>query len=174
MHPKTIPKRTVFDERWPDGAGANRLKPVHFIKLVLTDKSGQVASQNIYWHATPVEQDKSAPKAPGDVFENYLALNDMKPVALKGSFSNQDAGGTSTLTIQLENPTSQIALMAAVKVVRADAPTERVLPIHYDDNYVTLLPHEKREIHAEFESALLKGSQPSVLLNGSNVPASKL
>ncbi len=56
--------------------------------------------------------------------------------------------------------------MACVKVVRANASTERVLPIIYDDNYVTLLPHEKKLLHAEFDSALLKGSQPSVLLDG--------
>jgi hypothetical protein len=150
------------------------LSPVNFIKLVLTDEKGKVASENIYWHSAASEADKPSPKKPQDSFENYLALNEMKPVSLNGSFSKHDVAGTLTLTIQLENPTSQIALMAAVKVVRSDAPAERILPIYYDSNYVTLLPHEKREIHAEFDSALLKGNQPSVLLGGWNVPASKL
>ncbi len=61
-----------------------------------------------------------------------------------------------------------------MNVVRADAPGERILPIFYDDNYVTLLPHEKREIHAEFETSLLKGGRPSVLLIGWNVPDTRL
>jgi hypothetical protein len=150
------------------------LSPVHFIKLVLTEQSGKVASENTYWHSAALEADKLTPKKPQDSFENYLALNEMKPVVINGSFSATNAGGTTTLTIQLENPTSQIALMAAVKVVRADALAERILPIYYDANYVTLFPHEKREIHAEFDSALLKGGHPSVLLDGWNIPASKL
>jgi hypothetical protein len=36
------------------------------------------------------------------------------------------------------------------------------------------MPHEKKEIHAEFASALLKGSQSAVLLDGWNIRASKL
>ena len=99
---------------------------------------------------------------------------DAKPVSLKGSFSEKESGDKTTLTITLDNPTSQIALMVAVKVVRADAHAERILPIYYDDNYVTLIPHEKREIHAEFDSALLKGSRPSLLLSGWNIPSAKL
>jgi hypothetical protein len=149
------------------------LSPVHFIKLKLTD-GGKAVSENIYWHSTPVPLAAIEPNNPDykpvDVYENYLALKDMKPVSLNGSFSQIMEKGTISLTIHLENPSSQIALMACVKVVRADAPSERILPIYYDDNYVTLLPHEKRELHAEFDSSLLKGSQPALQLQGWNTP----
>jgi len=154
------------------------LSPVHFIKLVLTDTAGKRVSENFYWHSTssstPAEPSILGAKKSQDSFENYLALNEMKPVSLKGSFSEKESGDKTTLTITLDNPTSQIALMVAVKVVRADAHAERILPIYYDDNYVTLIPHEKREIHAEFDSALLKGSRPSLLLSGWNIPSAKL
>jgi hypothetical protein len=147
------------------------LSPVHFIKLILTDSAGKVASENPYWHSAAKAQAEAtmggAKKK--DAFENYRALNEMKPVSLKGSFSKNELGGTSTLTITIENPTSQIALMAAVKVVKVNAPADRILPIYYDDNYVTLLPHEKKVLHAEFDSALLKGSAPSVELTGWNI-----
>ncbi len=154
------------------------LSPVHFIKLVLADEGGRVASENLYWHSATfvpaVEKPDPAPKWVHYPVENYRSLDEMTPVSITGSFSSKDVGGTSTLVIHLENPSSQIALMVVVKVVRSDVPSERILPIYYDDNYVTLLPHEKREIHAEFDSTLLKGSQPSVLFDGWNVPASKL
>jgi hypothetical protein len=153
------------------------LSPVHFIKLLLSEKKGNVVSENFYWHSTarsPAVDANQKDKHKNESFENYLALNDMKPISLNGSFSAKEIEGKTTLTITLENPTSQIALMAAVKVVLGDGSSKRMLPIYYDDNYVTLLPREKREVHAEFETALLKRSQPSVLLTGWNIQATTL
>jgi hypothetical protein len=135
------------------------LSPVYFIKLKLT-QAGRLVSDNFYWRALDGEK--------------YGQLNEMPKVKLTGSVTESDENGNTTLNIHLKNPTSQVALMACVKVVKSAAPSRRILPIIYDDNYVSLLPHESRDIRASFDSALLDGGHPQVILNGWNVPDTAL
>ena len=117
----------------------------------------KLVSQNFYWRATQSE--------------DYLALKDMPKTQISASVSQAVQNGHSTLDIRLENRSTQIALMVCVKVVKNSTPNDRVLPIFYDDNYVSLLPGEKREVHAEFDSALLSGDRPRAVIQGWNVPA---
>ena len=132
------------------------LSPVHFIKLTL--KAGdRVVSENVYWHSSKDE--------------DYVQLNEMKAASITASYSQQKQNGESTIDIRLENPGPGIALMICAKVVKSSAAHERILPIFYDDNYVTLLPHEKREIHANYDSALLESDQPQVVIQGWNLPS---
>jgi hypothetical protein len=46
---------------------------------------------------------------------------------------------------------------------------ERVLPVYYSDNYVSLLPNENRTITIEAATADLKGETALVLVDGWNV-----
>ncbi len=135
------------------------LTPVYLLKLRLTN-GGNTVSENLYWQGTAAD--------------DYLALNQMEKTTLSGSCKLAEHDGRSFIDIDLQNPTSHVALMVCAKVVRASKPGERVLPIFYDDNYVTLLPHESRRIRAEFDAALLKGDQPRVVVDGWNVPAMNL
>jgi hypothetical protein len=133
------------------------LDAVHFIKLMLT-QDDRTVSENFYWRGTPED--------------NFLALNQMEKVALTGSVTETESDGSTLLDVHLQNPTSHIALMTCLKVVRStasDAPDERILPIFYEDNYISLLPGEDREVHVEFESALLKGDRPKIMVDGWNV-----
>jgi hypothetical protein len=43
---------------------------------------------------------------------------------------------------------------------RTDSDGMEILPIRYDDNYVTVFPHESRTLEAVFDSALLAGHTP--------------
>ena len=131
------------------------LTATHFIKLRLTD-GGKTVSENFYWRGTHGE--------------NYLDLNSMPPVNLLGSATENHVEGRSIVTVHLENPTGSVALMVCLKVVRSSAPSQRVLPIFYDDNYVSLLPHQKRDIRVEYRTDLLKNEPPAIIVNGWNVP----
>ncbi|MGA3169591.1 MAG: discoidin domain-containing protein [Chthoniobacteraceae bacterium] len=135
------------------------LDAVHFIKLKLTRDDGTV-SENFYWR--------------GATEDNFLALNQMAKVALTGSVTETESDGGALLDVHLKNPTSHVALMTCLKVVRSSAPDERILPIFYEDNYISLLPGESREIHIEFDSALLKGDRPMIMVNGWNVMPKQL
>ena len=135
------------------------LSPVQFIKLVL--KSGsQTVSENFYWRGTKEDQ--------------YITLNAMPKVNLTCSFREKDEEGKVRLNVNLENPTTNVALMVCLKLVKATKPNERILPSFYEDNYVSLLPHETRQIQVEFDSAALQGDRPKIIVSGWNTPSIEL
>ena len=131
------------------------LSLVHFVKLTLKDGARKV-SENFYWRGTKEDQ--------------YLALNDMPKVNLNGSFVEKHEDGNIRLEVHLENPTPNIALMASLKVVKASQPDQRVLPAFYADNYISLLPHESRQIWIDFDASALQGDRPKIVVQGWNTP----
>jgi exo-1,4-beta-D-glucosaminidase len=76
------------------------------------------------------------------------------------------------VTIELENPSADLALMVEMRVVR-DISGEIVVPVYFDDNYVTLLPKETRKISGSFVTEDLGGESPVVKIRGWNVVAAE-
>jgi hypothetical protein len=60
--------------------------------------------------------------------------------------------------------------MTRLKVVRATS-GDRILPAIYSDNYVTLLPGERRTIQTEVRDADTRGERPRMVVGGFNVEA---
>ncbi len=75
--------------------------------------------------------------------------------------------GERLLEITLHNPTDHIALMAHVQLRRKSG--ERVLPVFYTDNYVSLLPNETKTIGIEAAQSDFNGEDPLIVLDGWNV-----
>jgi exo-1,4-beta-D-glucosaminidase len=46
---------------------------------------------------------------------------------------------------------------------------DEVLPVTYDDNYVTLFPHESRTVTAKMDASQLNGKKPGLRVEGYNV-----
>jgi hypothetical protein len=72
------------------------------------------------------------------------------------------------VTTELHIASAAPALMVRVKVVRAKS-GDRILPAIYDDNYVALMPGERRTIHAEVNNTDTRGESPRVTVEGFNV-----
>jgi hypothetical protein len=132
------------------------VSPVHFIKLELTDAAGKLLSSNFYW--------RSLPEHPDD----FTDLNKLAMVRLEAKVASKDADGKRTLTVTLHNPTASIALMAHMQLRRAKS-GERVLPVFYSDNYVSLVPNESRTITIEADLSDFNGDDALVLFDGWNV-----
>ncbi len=130
---------------------------VHFIKLDLRDAAGQLLSTNFYWRAQPADPD------------NLSALNQMPTVKLTADVEapKENVAGQHRLRVILHNPTQNIALMAHVQLRRKSG--ERVLPVFYSDNYVSLVPGETRTIEMEAAASEFKGEAALVVVDGWNV-----
>jgi hypothetical protein len=139
---------------WPAGISA-----VHFVKLELRDADGKLISENFYWRAQPEHQD------------DLKALGEMPTVTLDAKVARRDVAGTSFLDVTLHNPGTQIALMAHVQLRRKGS-GERVLPVYYSDNYLSLVPNESRMITIEAATSDLKREAALVLVDGWNVGVS--
>jgi exo-1,4-beta-D-glucosaminidase len=66
------------------------------------------------------------------------------------------------VTITLTNPANRVAFFVRAEVTQG-ADGNEILPITYDDNYITVFPHEIRTIVARFDDARLSGSAPGSL-----------
>jgi Exo-beta-D-glucosaminidase Ig-fold domain len=131
------------------------LSPVHFVELELRDSRGQPVSRNFYWRASPQRPD------------DFLDLRQLGRVALDATVARRDAGGRCLLRVTLANPSKDVALMAHVQL-RGQRSGQRILPVYYTDNYVSLLPGESAPIDVEAEEAALGGDTPLVVLDGWN------
>jgi exo-1,4-beta-D-glucosaminidase len=58
--------------------------------------------------------------------------------------------------------------MARVRLTRGKH-GENVAPVFWNDNYVSLLPGEKRELTANYDVSALGGAEPVVEVDGWNV-----
>ena len=70
--------------------------------------------------------------------------------------------------INITNNSSHIAFFLRAEITTGPDGNE-VLPIRYDDNYVTVFPHDSRTIEAVFETSLLSGHKPVVRTEGYDV-----
>ena len=46
---------------------------------------------------------------------------------------------------------------------------EEILPVVWEDNYISLLPGEKRELTASYRTAQLAATQPTIEVTGWNI-----
>jgi hypothetical protein len=127
--------------------------PVQFLELELRDRAGKLLSENFYWHSEKPEQ--------------LQALNSLPRVKLKTVIHRVGAA----VVVSLKNESTTPALMAHL-VLRDAARGRRVLPVYYEDNYVSLLPGETRDIR--IESAAKTSAQLRLDLDGWNVDEASL
>ncbi len=129
------------------------LSAVHFVKTELLDADGRIVSDNFYWR--------------GANANDLTALTSLPPANIEGSIRRHDAGGKCLLDVTLSNPSKVVALMTHIQL-RKQRSNVRVLPVFYDDNYVSLLPGESRTIKVEAASKDLGGDNPLVVVDGWN------
>ncbi|MGD0868390.1 MAG: discoidin domain-containing protein [Bryobacteraceae bacterium] len=129
------------------------LSAVHFIRLVLS-RGAETISENFYWRGLQE----------GD----YRALRDLPKVKLEAVTRTERRAGTWVLTTELRNPSATPALMVRLKAVRAKT-GDRILPANYSDNYVSLMPGERRAIRTEVRQADTRGERPVIDTSGFNV-----
>jgi len=99
--------------------------------------------------------------------DDLTALNTLPTVPLQATVVRQDANGMSNITVTLLNETTNIALMAHVQL-RLQTSGERVLPVYYDNNYVSLAPNESATINIQANLSDLQGDDALVVLDGWN------
>jgi len=100
------------------------------VRLTLTDEQGVLKSSNDYWQGlTAADQQRLTALAP-------------QPLTLTAR--GVDSADGRLVTVTLRNSGHAPALAAKITVL--DRTGARVLPIYYDDNYLTLLPGEERKV----------------------------
>ncbi len=139
-----------------DAATPDAYPGVYFVRLELHAADGRMLSRNLYWKASPSHGEDLSP------------LNQLPVVQLTATAARHDADGRMLLDVTLTNPGKTMALMAHLQL-RRKGTGERVLPVFYSENYVSLAPGESRTVTIDAAAADLRGDIPLVMLDGWNV-----
>ena len=131
------------------------LSAVHYIRLKLL-REAEVVSENFYWR--------------GREEGNFRALRTLGKAKLGASTRSERQGARWVLTTELSHASGQPALMVRLKAVRATS-GDRILPALYSDNYIALMPGEKKTIRTELENADARGDEPRIVVEGFNTGA---
>jgi len=146
--------------------------PVYFLSLRLQDAAGQLVGSNFYWLSTKQEtldwEKSNWYVTPSSSFADYTSLSRLPKVKLKVSSRSEHHGPESLTHVTLENPTTTLAFFVRLKVNRG-AQGEEILPVLWEDNYISLLPGEKRVLTATYRTSQLGSAKPEVEVNGWNV-----
>ncbi len=145
----------------------------YFVRCQLFDASNTSIVDNLYWQSTTMDnmggaQNDRAMSLNETIWADLTALSTLPTaeVHIAGSFTR--TGNDSHAAIVLTNQSAHVAFFMRVEVTKG-ADGEEVLPITYDDNYVTLFPGESRTLRARFSIADAGGLQACLRLEGYNV-----
>jgi exo-1,4-beta-D-glucosaminidase len=148
------------------------LTGTYFLDLRVTDAGGRLVGSNFYWLSTKAETlDWSKSNwyvTPTASYADYTALGQLPKVKLKVSSRTETKGEESITHVTLENPGTSVAFFVRLKVDKGKG-GEEILPVIWQDNYVSLLPGEKREIRATYRASELGTAKPAVEVSGWNV-----
>jgi hypothetical protein len=108
---------------------------VHFIVLELRDAEGRLLSDNFYWHN-------------GTDDLNYQALDKLPANTPEVKVVEKTQG---KVVITLSNNKQTVAFANRIRLLDSNS-GDRVLPVIMNDNYITLLPGEEKQISIEFDA----------------------
>ena len=148
------------------------LSPTYFLRLTLTDNAGKVVGSNLYWLSTKAETldwEKSTWwTTPTSQFADYSALSQMAKVRLNVTSRTESKGSDEVTHVTIDNPSKTLAFFVRLKATKTKG-GEEILPILWQDNYISLLPGEKREVTATYRTAEAGTAKPVVEVSGWNV-----
>jgi len=176
---KEVFSREAYSDVSPDGvtkafriSEPEGITPTYFLNLQLFSSSGELLSRNFYWLSSkPDVPDFSKTEwyyTPLTEFADFAALQDLPKATVTASMNVSDAANETAARVTLENTGSGFAFLVRLRLLKGKDGAE-VLPAFFDDNYISLLPGEKREITVHVRKSDLGPAKPVLAVDGFNV-----
>jgi exo-1,4-beta-D-glucosaminidase len=158
----------------PEPPGAASL---YFVNLQLYSSTGELLSRNFYWLSTKPDVlnfDKTEWfYTPIRSYGDLTGLEELPKASVKASMKLQEMNSESVAHVTVENSGTALAFLVRLRLLKGRDGAE-VLPIFFDDNYLSLLPGEKREITVHVRKSDLEGAKPVLAVDGFNVAAATI
>ena len=139
--------------RFPDSS------EVFFVRCQLLAADGKVLAENVYWQSQKDddvgEHDNAFGLKPAS-WADMTSLNTMPQVPLEVDAKQLSSAGEVHITVRLRNRSEHIAFFERAVITSAKDGDE-LLPIEYDNNYVTIFPGETVEIRGQLPQSAKAG-----------------
>ena len=148
------------------------LSSVYFVVMRLENAEGQLVGSNFYWLSTKPEtldwEKSNWYTTPTASYADFTALSQLPKVKLNVTDRTGHKGADAITHVIIENSSNSVAFFVRLKVNKGAGGRE-ILPVLWQDNYISLLPGEKRDISATYKASDLGGAKPGVQVSGWNV-----
>ena len=144
----------------------------YFVDARLTGSEGELLASSLYWLST--EEDVPDWEAsewfvtPMERYADLTGLARLPEVDLEVEHRLQTTAEGHEIDVTLVNPSDKLAFFVELEVLGAES-GRRAAPILWSDNYVSLLPGERRQIHGAIPAHALAGEAPVFHYSGINV-----
>lgn len=183
-----INSKEIFADQWTGDIPSNiskfiyklpeikNLTPVYFLDLRIYNAENKEVDNSIYWLSTKKDVlDYEAAKklewpfyTPTKSFADYTALDKLPKINLEYDYKYAKENEFGKVSLNIKNNSETIAFFNFLDVLNPET-MQPVLPVYWDDNYVTLLPGEERTYDAKFFLSDFNGEKPVVEIRGWNV-----
>lgn len=128
------------------------LTPVYFLKLTLADESGKLVGSNFYWLSKKPETIThgtiNVAEAFAQTYADFRSLSQLPKATVKATTRTTEEHGQQVTHIRLHNEDASLAFFVRLNLSSCDG-TE-ILPVLWNDNYISLIPGETREVTATY------------------------
>ena len=129
------------------------LSGTYFLRLELKDARGTVHSINWYWLSTKGDtlnwRRSNWYTTPESAYADYSGLWSMPRTTIEVRSTRLESGGDSTAyAISVTNTGKAVAFFAHIRALRGG---EDILPVIFEDNYLSLAPGETRVIRCSYK-----------------------
>jgi len=148
------------------------LSQTYFLDLRLYDSNGNAISSNFYVLSTRKDRldDEGSTwfVTPQSQYADLTRLQELPEVELEMDQRFKQQNGNTYATVTLTNPSPHLAFMVHLDLEKGES-GDSAVPVFWDDNYVTLLPGERRLITGFCHTRDLEGERPAVRVEGWNI-----
>jgi len=142
---------------------------LYFLDMKLGDKSGEELAHNFYWLTEKPDvldyQKNLWFVTPIKEFADFTELDNLPHTTVNAEFKYHSAD--NKIVLDLTNETDKIAFFIELIIFDEDK-GDVVLPVFWEDNYISLLPGESRTITCEFKKQQISFS-PFIQIQGWNI-----
>ncbi|MEN8186200.1 MAG: sugar-binding domain-containing protein [Bacteroidota bacterium] len=185
-----INSKEIFADEWKGNVKTNisksickipeikKLTDVWFLDLRVYNDNDQEMDNNFYWLSKKEDLlDYEAAKdmdwpfhTPSKSYADFTSLEKLSKVKLNYIYDYSEGDKNGNITLTIENPSDTIAFFIFFDLVDSET-NNPILPIFWDDNYITLLPDEERVFKANYNLSDAKGDRPILKIKAWNVDA---
>lgn len=142
-----------------------------FLDLKLFDEKGNQVASNFYWLSGKkdvFDWDKTFwGNTPLKEYADFTKLNNLPKSEIKTTYSIKTEENNQILNVTLENTNAKMAFFINLKTV--DKAGNTIFPVFWDDNFVSVLPNEKKTIKCVIPKDLIQKNGSELIISGWNV-----
>ena len=144
---------------------------LYFIYLEMKDNSGKFICDNFYWISAKQEEmdfkNSNWYFTPIESYADFKSLNNLPDAGITYKEKHTQKGDRQNIEVTLENTSDKIAFFIELNLLDKNT-GQSILPVFWDDNYVSLLPHSTKTVKGSY-SVKPGIEKEELLVNGWNI-----